>query len=53
MHLENLIENYPLIIATMGIVTNIQEQIEDCRKAVKAANDFKMKISEDENKCST
>jgi tetratricopeptide (TPR) repeat protein len=48
-HLEDLIEN------NRGILTEIndmKDHLEGCRKAVKAAHDLKMKISEDENKCS-
>jgi uncharacterized protein (DUF3084 family) len=50
MHLENLIDNNRGIVSE---IHDIKDQLEDCRRAVKAAHDLKTKISEDENKCST
>jgi tetratricopeptide (TPR) repeat protein len=49
MHLENLIDNNRGIVSE---IHDIQEHLEDCRKAVKASHDLKMKISEDDAKCS-
>ena len=49
MHLENLIDNNRGIVSE---IHDIKEHLEDCRKAVKAAHDLKMKISEDDAKCS-
>ena len=48
-HLENLIDNNRGIVSE---IHDIKEHLEDCRKAVKAAHDLKMKISEDDAKCS-
>ena len=48
-HLEDLIASNRGIVSA---INDIHEQLEDCRQAVKAAHDLKMKISEDDAKCS-
>jgi tetratricopeptide (TPR) repeat protein len=48
-HLEDLIKNNRGVAAE---INDINEQLEACRKAVKAAHDLKMKIAKDDTKCS-